>query len=307
MNKSTLAVAVVVLAGAGYVGANYYVNEQVKQEITKQISSFEQQSGLTVSFANSSVDLFSRGVEITDLTISQPDEKIALFTIDKLNIVGYEQDKISPYTELDLVGLKLAKEAAEFTQGMSPELVNATYHLKTSLAYDDASGASEVKFATSAEGIVKTSFNAAFGNSKAFMDASLAASKIQSDTPNLEQELQVQSQMMTAMQSLELKSLAVNIDNAGTLPQFIEAELAQQGMTKDDFEAVTAQQLMYSPMPQELKDAITGFVSGMESLSISVTVPQSQNMMALGQQLSLAMAQNPETLSELIKINASGK
>ncbi|MEZ7208600.1 DUF945 family protein [Pseudoalteromonas sp. DY56-GL79] len=307
MNKSTLAVAVVVLAGAGYVGANYYVNEQVKQEITKQISSFEQQSGLTVSFANSSVDLFSRGVEITDLTISQPDEKITLFTIDKLNIVGYEQDKISPYTELDLVGLKLAKEAAEYTQGMSQELVNATYHLNTSLSYDEASGASEFAFASSAEGIVKSSFNAAFGNSKAFMDASLAASKIQSDTPNLEQELQMQSQMMAAMQSLEFKSLAVNIDNAGTLPQLLESEIAQQGMSKADFQAIVAQQLQMMMLPAEIQTAVNDFANGMESLAISVSVPQSQSMMALGQQLSMAMAQNPETLSELIEINASGK
>ncbi|MDP4489690.1 DUF945 family protein [Pseudoalteromonas piscicida] len=307
MNKSTLAVAVVVLAGAGYVGANYYVNEQVKQEITKQISSFEQQSGLTVSFANSSVDLFTRGVEITDLTISQPDEKITLFTIDKLNIVGYEQDKISPYTELDLVGLKLAKEAEEFTQGMSPELVNATYHLNTSLAYDEASGTSEFTFASSAEGIAKSSFNAALGNSKALMDASLAASKIQSDTPNLEQELQVQSQMMAAMQSLELKSLAVNIDNAGSLPQLLESEIAQQGMSKADFQAIVAQQLQMMMLPAEIQTAVNDFANGMESLSISVSIPQSQSMMALGQQLSMAMAQNPETLSELIEINASGK
>lgn len=307
MNKSTLAVAVVVLAGAGYVGANYYVNEQVKQEITKQIENFEQDSGLTVSFANSSVDLFTRGVEITDLTISQADENIPMFTIEKLNIVGYEQDKISPYTELDLVGLKLAKEAAEFTQGMSQELVNATYHLNTSLSYDEASGASEFAFASSAEGIVKSSFNAAFGNSKAFMDASLAASKIQSDTPNLEQELQMQSQMMAAMQSLEFKSLAVNIDNAGTLPQLLESEIAQQGMSKADFQAIVAQQLQMMMLPAEIQTAVNDFANGMESLAISVSVPQSQSMMALGQQLSMAMAQNPETLSELIKINASGK
>lgn len=307
MNKSTLAVAVVVLAGAGYVGANYYVNEQVKQEITKQIENFEQDSGLTVSFANSSVDLFTRGVEITDLTISQADENIPMFTIEKLNIVGYEQDKISPYTELDLVGLKLAKEAAEFTQGMSQELVNATYHLNTSLSYDEASGASEFAFASSAEGIVKSSFNAAFGNSKAFMDASLAASKIQSDTPNLEQELQMQSQMMAAMQSLEFKSLAVNIDNAGTLPQLLESEIAQQGMSKADFQAIVAQQLQMMMLPAEIQTAVNDFANGMESLAISVSVPQSQSMMALGQQLSMAMAQNPETLSELIEINASGK
>ncbi|MGC0121670.1 DUF945 family protein [Pseudoalteromonas piscicida] len=307
MNKSTLAVAVVVLAGAGYVGANYYVNEQVKQEITKQIENFEQDSGLTVSFANSSVDLFTRGVEITDLTISQVDENIPIFTIEKLNIVGYEQDKISPYTELDLVGLKLAKEAEEFTQGMSPELVNATYHLNTSLAYDEASGASEFTFASSAEGIAKSSFNAALGNSKALMDASLAASKIQSDTPNLEQELQVQSQMMAAMQSLELKSLAVNIDNAGSLPQLLESEIAQQGMSKADFQAIVAQQLQMMMLPAEIQTAVNDFANGMESLSISVSIPQSQSMMALGQQLSMSMAQNPETLSELIEINASGK
>ncbi|MEK0161021.1 DUF945 family protein [Pseudoalteromonas piscicida] len=307
MNKSTLAVAVVVLAGAGYVGANYYVNEQVKQEITKQIENFEQDSGLTVSFANSSVDLFTRGVEITDLTISQADENIPMFTIEKLNVVGYEQDKISPYTVLDLAGLKIAKEAAEYTQGISQELVNATYHFTTSLAYDDASGASEFKFLSSTEGVVNTSLNVEFGNSKAFMDASLAASKIQGDTPNLEQELQMQSQMMAAMQSLELKSLSINIDNAGGLPQLLESEIAQQGMSKADFQAIVAQQLQMMMLPAEIQTAVNDFANGMESLAISVSVPQSQSMMALGQQLSLAMAQNPETLSELIEIKASGK
>ena len=53
--------------------------------------------------------------------------------------------------------------------------------------------------------------------------------------------------------------------------------------------------------------AVNDFANGMESLAISVSIPQSQSMMALGQQLSMAMAQNPETLSELIEINASGK
>lgn len=139
------------------------------------------------------------------------------------------------------------------------------------------------------------------------MDASLAASKIQSDTPNLEQELQVQSQMMAAMQSLELKSLAVNIDNAGSLPQLLESEIAQQGMSKADFQAIVAQQLQMMMLPAEIQTAVNDFANGMESLSISVSIPQSQSMMALGQQLSMSMAQNPETLSELIEINASGK
>ncbi|PCK29647.1 DUF945 family protein [Pseudoalteromonas piscicida] len=307
MNKSTLAIAVVVLAGAGYVGANYYVNAQVKQDIAQQIENFEADTGLDVSFENSSVDLFTRGVELTSLQVAQAEQSDPIFTIDKLNVVGYEQDKISPLTELTLEGLKLGEGAVDFTQGMSPELVAATYHLKTSIAYDEASGDSQFAFATEAEGIVKTAFNASFGNSKGLMDASLAAAQIQGDTPNLEQELQVQSKMMAAMQSLELQSLGFTIDNSGTLGQLIESELTQQGMSKADFQANLAQQLQMMMLPLDIQTAVNDFAGGMESLAISVTVPKSQNIMALGQQLSMAMTQNPDALQELVNIKASGK
>ncbi|MEJ6476646.1 DUF945 family protein [Pseudoalteromonas piscicida] len=307
MNKSTLAIAVVVLAGAGYVGANYYVNAQVKQDIAQQIENFEADTGLDVSFENSSVDLFTRGVELTSLQVAQAEQSDPIFTIDKLNVVGYEQDKISPLTELTLEGLKLGEGAVDFTQGMSPELVAATYHLKTSIAYDEASGDSQFSFATEAEGIVKTAFNASFGNSKGLMDASLAAAQIQGDTPNLEQELQVQSKMMAAMQSLELQSLGFTIDNSGTLGQLIESELTQQGMSKADFQANLAQQLQMMMLPLDIQTAVNDFAGGMESLAISVTVPKSQNIMALGQQLSMAMTQNPDALQELVNIKASGK
>ncbi|RXE94975.1 hypothetical protein [Pseudoalteromonas sp. PS5] len=307
MNKTTVVLVAAALAGAGYVGVNYYVNDQIEQAITQKIAGFEADTGLDVDFASSSVDLLTRDVEITQLQISSLAQSAPELTIDKLSIAGYEQDKISPLTELEFVGIKLNSKADVFSQGTSPELLAATYHVKTSFSFDEASGDSEFALMVLADEVAQGDFTISLGNSKKLMEVSLAASKLDSQTLSLEQELQLQSQLMAAMQSLQFKSLALTINNQGTLSEFIESEVAQQGMTLADFRAAVAQQLQMMFLPHEVQQAINDFALGMNALSLSITSTHNQNFMALSQQLPVAMSQDPELLAELIKVEANGK
>ena len=307
MNKATLGVAIVAVAGAAYVGANYYANQQVDLQVAKQVSNFEKDTGFQVSYADSSVDLFTSAVEINDITVTDPNNNSALFTVDKVHVVGYEPDKISPYTEFDLMGLKLSEQAAAMADSVSPELMQATYNINTSLSFDEQSGDSEFKFATTAGDILSTSMDVALGNSKALMTASLEASKMPAEQMTMEQELQLQTKMMQAMQSLELQSFHFTVNNQGKLAELLEGELAHQGMSKADFEAALEQQFNAMMLPEEIKTAFKDFAAGMQSLNVSITATEKQSVMALGQQLAMGMQSNPEMLSELLEIEASGK
>ena len=260
-----------------------------------------------VSYADSSVDLFTSAVEINDITVTDPNNNSALFTVDKVHVVGYEPDKISPYTEFDLMGLKLSEQAAAMADSVSPELMQATYNINTSLSFDEQSGDSEFKFATTAGDILSTSMDVALGNSKALMTASLEASKMPAEQMTMEQELQLQTKMMQAMQSLELQSFHFTVNNQGKLAELLEGELAHQGMSKADFEAALEQQFNAMMLPEEIKTAFKDFAAGMQSLNVSITATEKQSVMALGQQLAMGMQSNPEMLSELLEIEASGK
>ena len=110
------------------------------------------------------------------------------------------------------------------------------------------------------------------------MEASLAVSQMQNEAADgqltLEQQLQQQSKMMAALTQLESRSINMSIADEGELKAVVDSFLTAQGMTHEQFKQVVAMQLQQVPVSEELATAISNFVNGLSSFSVSAKLPE---------------------------------
>ena len=292
--KKLIIAAAIIAAGVGGVSyANYVATQEVRAEVDKQLAMVSEQTGATFKYAGLSASVISKSVEITSM-----------------EVIGYETDKISPHTSLDVKNLTLSKGfIATLPADTNAILASASYNLHSSLDYNEESGESDMVVKLNAQDVVSFNMDIGLANSKPLMDTSLAMSKEQKqagDTPlTYEQQLQQQTRMMQAMSKLEPRNASFVINNKGKLKELLESELSKQGMTIEQMQAMLAQQLEQAPVTEEIANALTSFASGLNSLTVSAKLPEGQTMMEVNQQLMM-LAGKPEELVKFINLEVKG-
>ncbi|MCK8120066.1 hypothetical protein [Pseudoalteromonas sp. 2CM32C] len=308
--KKLIIAAAIIAAGVGGVSyANYVATQEVRAEVDKQLAMVSEQTGATFKYAGLSASVISKSVEITSMEVISPEgESVA--NVQSIEVKGYETDKISPHTSLDVKNLTLSKDfIATLPADTNAILASASYNLHSSLDYNEESGESDMVVKLNAQDVVSFNMDLGLANSKPLMDTSLAMSKEQKqagDTPlTYEQQLQQQTRMMQAMSKLEPRNASFVINNQGKLKELLESELSKQGMTIEQMQAMLAQQLEQAPVTEEIANALTSFASGLNSLTVSAKLPEGQTMMEVNQQLMM-LAGKPEELVKFINLEVKG-
>ncbi|MGB1029784.1 MAG: hypothetical protein ACPGVW_08520 [Pseudoalteromonas marina] len=308
--KKLIIAAAIIAAGVGGVSyANYVATQEVRAEVDKQLAMVSEQTGATFKYAGLSASVISKSVEITSMEVISPEgESVA--NVQSIEVKGYETDKISPHTSLDVKNLTLSKDfIATLPADTNAILASASYNLHSSLDYNEESGESDMVVKLNAQDVVSLNMDIGLANSKPLMDTSLAMSKEQKqagDTPlTYEQQLQQQTRMMQAMSKLEPRNASFVINNQGKLKELLESELSKQGMTIEQMQAMLAQQLEQAPVTEEIANALTSFASGLNSLTVSAKLPEGQTMMEVNQQLMM-LAGKPEELVKFINLEVKG-
>jgi hypothetical protein len=308
--KKLIIAAAIIAAGVGGVSyANYVATQEVRAEVDKQLAMVSEQTGATFKYAGLSASVISKSVEITSMEVISPEgESVA--NVQSIEVKGYETDKISPHTSLDVKNLTLSKDfIATLPADTNAILASASYNLHSSLDYNEESGESDMVVKLNAQDVVSFNMDLGLANSKPLMDTSLAMSKEQKqagDTPlTYEQQLQQQTRMMQAMSKLEPRNASFVINNQGKLKELLESELSKQGMTIEQMQAMLAQQLEQAPVTEEVANALTSFASGLNSLTVSAKLPEGQTMMEVNQQLMM-LAGKPEELVKFINLEVKG-
>ena len=308
--KKLIIAAAVIAAGVGGVSyANYVATQEVRAEVDKQLAMVSEQTGATFKYAGLSASVISKSVEITSMEVISPEgESVA--NVQSIEVKGYETDKISPHTSLDVKNLTLSKDfIATLPADTNAILASASYNLHSSLDYNEESGESDMVVKLNAKDVISFNMDIGLANSKPLMDTSLAMSKEQKqagDTPlTYEQQLQQQTRMMQAMSKLEPRNASFVINNQGKLKELLESELSKQGMTIEQMQAMLAQQLEQAPVTEEIANALTSFASGLNSLTVSAKLPEGQTMMEVNQQLMM-LAGKPEELVKFINLEVKG-
>lgn len=308
--KKLIIAAAIIAAGVGGVSyANYVATQEVRAEVDKQLAMVSEQTGATFKYAGLSASVISKSVEITSMEVISPEgESVA--NVQSIEVKGYETDKISPHTSLDVKNLTLSKDfIATLPADTNAILASASYNLHSSLDYNEESGESDMVVKLNAQNVVSFNMDLGLANSKPLMDTSLAMSKEQKqagDTPlTYEQQLQQQTRMMQAMSKLEPRNASFVINNQGKLKELLESELSKQGMTIEQMQAMLAQQLEQAPVTEEIANALTSFASGLNSLTVSAKLPEGQTMMEVNQQLMM-LAGKPEELVKFINLEVKG-
>ena len=308
--KKLIIAAAIIAAGVGGVSyANYAATQEVRAEVDKQLAMVSEQTGATFKYAGLSASVISKSVEITSMEVISPEgESVA--NVQSIEVKGYETDKISPHTSLDVKNLILSKDfIATLPADTNAILASASYNLHSSLDYNEESGESDMVVKLNAKDVISFNMDIGLANSKPLMDTSLAMSKEQKqagDTPlTYEQQLQQQTRMMQAMSKLEPRNASFVINNQGKLKELLESELSKQGMTIEQMQAMLAQQLEQAPVTEEIANALTSFASGLNSLTVSAKLPEGQTMMEVNQQLMM-LAGKPEELVKFINLEVKG-
>ena len=308
--KKLIIAAAIIAAGVGGVSyANYVATQEVRAEVDKQLAMVSEQTGATFKYAGLSASVISKSVEITSMEVISPEgESVA--NVQSIEVKGYETDKISPHTSLDVKNLTLSKGfIATLPADTNAILASASYNLHSSLDYNEESGESDMVVKLNAKDVISFNMDIGLANSKPLMDTSLAMSKEQKqagDTPlTYEQQLQQQTRMMQAMSKLEPRNASFVINNQGKLKELLESELSKQGMTIEQMQAMLAQQLEQAPVTEEIANALTSFASGLNSLTVSAKLPEGQTMMEVNQQLMM-LAGKPEELVKFINLEVKG-
>ncbi|WP_341219556.1 hypothetical protein [uncultured Pseudoalteromonas sp.] len=308
--KKLIIAAAIIAAGVGGVSyANYVATQEVRAEVDKQLAMVSEQTGATFKYAGLSASVISKSVEITSMEVISPEgESVA--NVQSIEVKGYETDKISPHTSLDVKNLTLSKDfIATLPADTNAILASASYNLHSSLDYNEESGESDMVVKLNAKDVISFNMDIGLANSKPLMDTSLAMSKEQKqagDTPlTYEQQLQQQTRMMQAMSKLEPRNASFVINNQGKLKELLESELSKQGMTIEQMQAMLAQQLEQAPVTEEIANALTSFASGLNSLTVSAKLPEGQTMMEVNQQLMM-LAGKPEELVKFINLEFKG-
>ncbi|AUL74837.1 hypothetical protein ATS72_015140 [Pseudoalteromonas sp. 13-15] len=308
--KKLIIAAAIIAAGVGGVSyANYVATQEVRAEVDKQLAMVSEQTGATFKYAGLSASVISKSVEITSMEVISPEgESVA--NVQSIEVKGYETDKISPHTSLDVKNLTLSKDfIATLPADTNAILASASYNLHSSLDYNEESGESDMVVKLNAKDVISFNMDIGLANSKPLMDTSLAMSKEQKqagDTPlTYEQQLQQQTRMMQAMSKLEPRNASFVINNQGKLKELLESELSKQGMTIEQMQAMLAQQLEQAPVTEEIANALTSFASGLNSLTVSAKLPEGQTMMEVNQQLMM-LAGKPEELVKFINLEVKG-
>ncbi|EAW28884.1 putative orphan protein [Alteromonadales bacterium TW-7] len=309
--KKLIIAAAIIAAGVGGVSyANYVATQEVRAEVDKQLAMVSGQTGATFKYAGLSASVISKSVEITSMEVISPEgESVA--NVQSIEVKGYETDKISPHTSLDVKNLTLSKDfIATLPADTNAILASASYNLHSSLDYNEESGESYMVVKLNAQDVVSFNMDLGLANSKPLMDTSLAMSKEQKqagDTPlTYEQQLQQQTRMMQAMSKLEPRNANFVINNQGKLKELLESELSKQGMTIEQMQAMLAKQLEQAPVTEEIANALTSFASGLNSLTVSAKLPEGQTMMEVNQQLMM-LAGKPEELVKFINLEVKGE
>ena len=309
--KKLIIAAAIIAAGVGGVSyANYVATQEVRAEVDKQLAMVSEQTGATFKYAGLSASVISKSVEITSMEVISPEgESVA--NVQSIEVKGYETDKISPHTSLDVKNLTLSKDfIATLPADTNAILASASYNLHSSFDYNEESGESDMVVKLNAKDVISFNMDIGLANSKPLMDTSLAMSKEQKqagDTPlTYEQQLQQQTRMMQAMSKLEPRNASFVINNQGKLKELLESELSKQGMTIEQMQAMLAQQLEQAPVTEEIANALTSFASGLNSLTVSAKLPEGQTMMEVNQQLMM-LAGKPEELVKFINLEVKGE
>jgi hypothetical protein len=309
--KKLIIAAAIIAAGVGGVSyANYAATQEVRAEVDKQLAMVSEQTGATFKYAGLSASVISKSVEITNMEVISPEgESVA--NVQSIEVKGYETDKISPHTSLDVKNLTLSKDfIATLPADTNAILASASYNLHSSLDYNEESGESDMVVKLNAKDVISFNMDIGLANSKPLMDTSLAMSKEQKqagDTPlTYEQQLQQQTRMMQAMSKLEPRNASFVINNQGKLKELLESELSKQGMTIEQMQTMLAQQLEQAPITEEIASALTSFASGLNSLTVSAKLPEGKTMMEVNQQLMI-LAGKPEELVKFINLEVKGE
>ncbi|WP_125717094.1 hypothetical protein [Pseudoalteromonas rubra] len=304
MKKSTIMLALGGVMSAAVVGAHLYANQQAELAVQQQIAQFAEQSELLIEHQGSSYNLFTNTVKVQSLVIKEATEQQTLLNIGEFSLQGYEADKISEFTEVKLTNVTLSPVLAAELEQQAGTLAGTSYALTSSLRYNPDNGDSQFKSSVDAAGVAGLKFDFDLGNSTELMTTSMEMQQ-QGGALTLEQELQMQSKLISAIQTLQPQKLTFAIAGQSKLDALVTELLANKGLTKEQFQQMLAMQLMQVPVSEQVKQGISDFAKGLNGLEVNVSVDEAMDFNTFSQQVQL-LAADPEGLEKFLNLQVTG-
>lgn len=309
--KKLITVAVIAgLAVAGYSYSNHYAGEKAKEAVDKQVSLLQKQTGMSVSYDDLSVNVLSEKVTLNAITIKDENGE-AVASIDMISAIGLDEEEIPEHSETTIKGLKFSQALLKKLP-QSNALLEASYDLHSEVEYEKDSGELKSDNKITIGDIAKFKMDFDVTNTTAFIATAQefnALEKQREETgtePTLQQQLALQSKLMDSLSQLVPQKLELEIKNKGELKSTLEQLVEQNGMSYSQFQQMAEQQLAFLPLPQNLKDGVSNFLTGTEKLEIKAKLPEDISIKQMNEKIS-TLAGQPEELGKFLNLEVEGK
>ncbi|CAH9053090.1 hypothetical protein PSECIP111951_00751 [Pseudoalteromonas holothuriae] len=290
-----------VVLGAGLVAygiAQHLVNKNVTTELAQQLASIQQQSGIEISYGSIDASILQDTVSVHNVVIKDALAR-KVISIEQASLQGYQSDKISEFTQVQLNGIRLSEQAKQQVSHIPALLLDTDFDFVSSVAYDHSVGLSELKASWVARDIIAATLLLQVNNTQDFMTASQSLRQQPDD-------LVAQGALMDALQNVEPRMLHFKLENQGQLPALLERLLLVSGLNKLNFYQLLETRLEKITIAQRSKKALLGFAKGLQRLEVSAQLPCGTRAADFSQQLAILNTQ-PEALAEYINLSMTGQ
>ncbi|WP_105257776.1 hypothetical protein [Pseudoalteromonas sp. T1lg88] len=302
MKRLLIVAALGAMAFGGYSYANYYVSKEARKDVDDYLLQLQAQTGLDVRYKEISSNLFNQSLELNRVVVKGPDG-VQFADIDSIELAGFNPMQASDNTRMAINNMTFMGPVVVEMQELDGERINVVSEFN----YSADNGDADTKTVINAGKLADVEFSFAMTNSQSLMALRQQFEELeQNGQGNLQQQLALQSQLMTAMTELVPKSFSFKLDNNGKLKDLIQRVIAEQGLTYEQFQQQAQQHLSMSPAPQTLRDAALGFIEGTEQFKVSVSLPEGTTVAQVNEQMMTLMG-HPEELAKYFNLKASGK
>ncbi|MEM0513903.1 hypothetical protein WCN91_00355 [Pseudoalteromonas sp. YIC-827] len=302
MKRLLIVAGLGVMTFGGYSYANYYVSKEARKDVDDYLLQLQAQTGLDVRYKEISSNFFNQSLALNTVALKGPDG-VQFADIGSIELAGFYPVQPSDHTRMAIKDMTFMGPMVVNIQELEGERINVVSEFN----YSAANGDADAKTVINAGKLADVELRFAMTNSQALMGLHQQFEELdKKGRGNLQQQLALQSQLMTAMTEVVPKSFSFKLDNNGKLKDLIQRVVAEQGMTYEQFQQQMQQHINMSPTPQGLRDAALGFIEGTEQFKVSMALPEGTTVAQVNEQMMSLMGQ-PEELAKYFNLKASGK
>ena len=206
MKRLLIVAGLGVMTFGGYSYANYYVSKEARKDVDDYLLQLQAQTGLDVRYKEISSNFFNQSLALNTVALKGPDG-VQFADIGSIELASFYPVQPSDHTRMAIKDMTFMGPMVVNIQELEGERINVVSEFN----YSAANGDADAKTVINAGKLADVELRFAMTNSQALMGLHQQFEELdKKGRGNLQQQLALQSQLMTAMTEVVPKSFSFN-------------------------------------------------------------------------------------------------